>query len=90
MSESEVDRCEFWINANRIIRESGKENHELARIPVNTNWNLKLLKRWLNEYEDKKVLQYLEYGWPLNAKNTSIDESVPPNQKGARENPAQI
>ena len=45
---------------------------------------------WLEHYEDKKVIQYLKYGWPLNATEPTIDTSIPKNQAGARDNPEQI
>ena len=28
----------------------------------------------------------MRYGWPLNAKQTSFDNSIPPNQAGTRQN----
>ena len=90
MTEEEIDKCEFWVNANRIIRESKKENHEEAKIPVNTNWNLELMQKWLEDYHDTKLIEYLIYGWPLNAVNTAINEEIPKNQKGATEHPQQI
>ena len=90
MSESEIDRCEFWVNANRITRESGKENWKESRIPVNNNWDLNTFEKWLDRYEDTRIIQYLRYGWPLNAHDTSINTTVPPNQAGARQHPEEI
>ena len=37
MTEEEVNRCEFWVSANRIVRETGEDNHKKAKIQVNTN-----------------------------------------------------
>ena len=90
MSESEIDRCEFWVSANRIVRESGKFNFQGERIPVNSEWNLDLMETWLQNYEDKNLIDYLRFGWPLNVVNTEIDEEIPRNQKGARSNPEQV
>ena len=90
MTEDEINRCEFWVTANRITRETGKYNFQEARIPVNCNWNLELMESKLLKYEDKKVLEFIKFGWPLNAKNTGINSTIPPNQKGVQEHPEQV
>ena len=90
MSQEEIDRCEFWVTANRITWETGVPNFAKAKIQVNTSWNFKKLEEWLQLYEDKELINYLRYGWPLNAINTTEDNSVLVNQKGARENPEDI
>ena len=90
MCEEEIERCEFWVSANRIIRETGKSNCQEAKITVNESWNFTKLEEWLADYHDKDLLQYLKYGWPLNAVNTTVDEEVPINQKGARDHPEEI
>ena len=81
MRESEIDRCEFWLTANRIVRESNKLNYEECKIEVNSNWNLSLMEKWLENYEDKEVIEFLKYGWLLNAHNTEINNTVPRNQE---------
>ena len=48
------------------------------------------MEKWLEGYSDKKVMEYIKYGWPLNAKNTEINNSRPPNQAGARQHPQQL
>ena len=37
-----------------------------ARIPLETNWNLELLASLLEGYEDKVVVDWLRYGWPIS------------------------
>ena len=86
LTQEQIDRCEFWVTANRITRESGTENFCGSKIQVNNNWDLDKLEEWLEDYHDKKVVDYLRYGWPLNANNTVEDCTIPINQKGAREN----
>ena len=90
MNESEIDHCEFWVTANRVIRETKKHNFEEARIEVNKAWDLALFEEWLKVYEDKEVIQYLRYRWPLNAKNMDHNEEVPRNQAGAQNNPSEV
>ena len=81
---------EFWVNANRVVRETRKFNHEEACIQVNYDWDLDTLDEWLKDYKDRKLPEFLKYGWPLNAYNTEINENMPRNQEGARENPEEI
>ena len=90
MTEKEIDRCEFWVTANRIVRESGKENWEGAKIQVNNTWDLEKFEQWLEGYEDQRVIDYLRYGWPLNASDTHQDATIPRNQAGARQHPDKI
>ena len=85
MDEAEINHSEFWVTVNRVVRLSGKHNFEGAQIPVNTNWNLEKMEEWLEGYEDKQnVIQYLKYGWPLNAKETEAQKMIPSNQSGAK------
>ena len=90
MTEEEIDRCEFWTTANRLVRESGKHNFEEVKIQVNNEWDLNKLEIWLEGYHDKEIIKYLKYGWPLNAVDTAVNTEVPANQKGARQNPSKI
>ena len=90
MSAEEIDRCEFWVNANRLVRESEVHNYKKERIPVNTNWNLEVLEEMLCNYEDKEVLEFIKFGWPLNADNMTINSEKPKNQAGANAHPTEI
>ena len=89
MTEEEIDYCEFWTSANRIVSESGDFNHRKSKIKVNHNWNTKIME-WLEGYEDQKIMDYINYGWPLNNENTEINQEIPKNQKGARVNVEQV
>ena len=37
-----------------------------AQIPVESNWNLDLLKALLVDYHDQEVVEFLRFGWPAN------------------------
>ena len=91
MSESEIDRCEFWVTANRLVRESNLPNCKKAKIQVNYDWNFGYLEEALTEFENKEeILGFFKYGWPLNAKDTAQLDKVPPNQAGANSNQDQL
>ena len=90
MTEEQIDYCEFWVTANRIVRESKQHNYVGEQIQVNHKLNFKYLENKLQNYNDKDVIKFLKFGWPLNAINTDINTNVPPNQKGAREYPEEL
>ena len=90
MTEADLQWCKFWIMANKRVRLSGQHNFEKERIQVNYNWNFELLSKHLKNYGDQDLINYLKYGWPLNMENTEELPHVPDNQKGAKENEAEI
>ena len=93
MSEQEIDRCEFWVLANAAVRKTGKHNFEEARIQVNGEWNFDYIETELKKCKSpdvKFLLDMFRFGWPLNAESTQEEGHIPPNQKGARDNPEQI
>ena len=83
MSKQEIDRNLFWIKANGKVRQSGKPKATGCKIKVNFNLDSEKMEEWLEQYEDKEVIQYLKYGWPVNNKGTKILEDIPKNQKEA-------
>ena len=48
------------------VRASSKPNYLVARVPVHTHWDLDLLENLLADYEDKLVVDFLRYGWPMS------------------------
>lgn len=53
------------VNTHNIVKESGKCNYEGCRISINTRLNIDYIKKWLWDYKDKKLCEFLEYGFPL-------------------------
>ena len=90
ISTAEVERCEFWVTANRLVRELGRHNADGLQIRVNNNWNLQQMDKSLEGYNDREIIKYLKYGWPLNANNTALDDTIPNNQLGARQHPMEV
>ena len=50
----------FGFTANRIVRSTGRSNYEQAKIEVNQEWNLELFEEWLQNYQDREVIKFLE------------------------------
>ena len=53
----------------KIIRESRLPSYKQARIPVKFGLNIGAWKRHLRDYPDRKLIQCLQYGFPLSLKN---------------------
>ena len=90
MTEEMIKYSEFWVNANRVVRELDTHNFAKEKILVNDCIDFGYLEQALQGYDDKNILDFLKYGFPLNAINTDINEEIPSNQKGARENPEEL
>lgn len=48
------------------VMKSGQYNRWGLRIPLPTTWNLELLESLLVDYEDKEVVEWLRFGWPID------------------------
>ena len=48
------------------VMKRGYPNAWGARIPLKLRWNLTLMESLLNNYEDKEVIEWLKYGWPIS------------------------
>ena len=73
------------------VRTSRKPNYLCGRVPVSTHWDLDLLGSLLEDYEDKLVVDFLRYGWPMSRSILSLTNgSAKVNHKGALEFPDAI
>ena len=64
------------LTAAKIITDSGIPNHMGAKIPVSNNFNIPLWHRLLSGYKDKRLLEYLVYGFPMCASVGSCQTSI--------------
>ena len=49
-----------------IIRGTGFPNYKVARIPILSGLNVKAWESYLQDYSDKRVVQYIRFGFPLS------------------------
>ena len=61
-----------YLRIAKVIRESGLPNYKLARIPLISGLKIDAWKAHLHDYPDKKLLQYLQFGFPLSLKDPSV------------------
>ena len=74
-----------------LVQASGKPNYLCARVPVSTHWDLDLLVSLLEDYEDKLVVDFLRYSWPMSRSILPLTNgSAKVNHKGALEFPDAI
>ena len=74
---------------NHVV-SSGKHNYEGLKIPINSSWNLELLRMLLIDYHDKEIVQFLAYGFPVDRTDVTPLEMSGRNHKGATLFQAQI
>ena len=75
---------------NRVLAE-GYPNRWGARIEVKSKWNLELLECLLAEYEDKEIVEWLRFGWPMGRLPTLKDPCRSnKNHTGAADYPQEL
>ena len=66
----------------KIIQSTGLPTYRAARIPVSSSLNISAWEAYLLDYPDKRVIQYLNFGFPLslsennNLQNTDVANHV--------------
>lgn len=79
------DTQSYWENivrANWLVRLSQVANAKGCKIPVRSSWDLDKLQLYLEGYEDKDIVDYLRYGWPVGCVDSGM-QVMPVNHKGA-------
>ena len=64
---SEEFCTEFMIDADifRVVKATGRPNYQEARVPLNHGLNIDVWRHELSLYNDQRLLDYLQYGFPL-------------------------
>ena len=65
------DRELIDINSivKNIILGTGVHNYQMARIPIKSGLNIEAWEHHLRGYADKRLLQYIKFGYPLSLNN---------------------
>ena len=61
-----------YLRIAEIIRHSGLPNYKQVRIPIKSGLNIESWKKYLGDYPDQKLIQYLQYGFLLSIKNPEL------------------
>ena len=81
---------EPWLHTIKQVVDSGKYNYQSCRILVNDKWNFQLLSNLLIDYKDSSILQYLQFGWPIDRDMEVPLEMGGRNHKGATDFQEQV
>jgi len=65
---------------------SGNYNFALAQVPVKTSFNIDNWTKYLHDYDDFMIVQYLCYGWPINYQSDVLPHSTLKNHSSAIKN----
>ena len=63
------------IKAHKAVRESRLPNYRGCRIPVPTKLNTGYMAERLHDYEDRQVIEFMRYGWPVNYEGEPVANS---------------
>ena len=74
-----------WVHKIETVLDSNAYNKDVCKIQVNNKWNFHLLEQLLVQYEDRYIVQYLKYGWPVERDDNVPLEMAGINHKGATE-----
>ena len=78
------DTIEQVVNIADIIKATGLPNYKQARFPIKSNLNLPAWEKYIADYPDQRIIQYLKFGFPLSLTNPdSIHDTVISNHFSA-------
>ena len=62
-----VDPCiQQLVNTIELVNQSNAHNKDRCKFEVKTNWNIKLLRELLVNYYDQEVVDFLQFGFPID------------------------
>ena len=76
-------QLEKWVSLIQKVHDSNAYNFEKCRININNTWNITLLTSLLREYHDKDILEFLQFGFPVEHDDEMPLEFGGRNHKGA-------
>ena len=62
----EIKDIHHYLSIAETIKDTGVSNYISARIPIKSGLNLDAWEYHLRDYPDKRLLQYLKFGFPLS------------------------
>ena len=88
--EGAVRGDHVYLQAAIRVADSGTYNCDGMRIPVGSRLNLANWARYLNRYKDRRLLQFLVYGFPLGRTAKGLNRMLIQNHKSAKDYPEAI
>ena len=86
-----IDSVDKLISIANSIRDSGLPNYRGVRIPIKSGLNIEAWEKYLQDYADRSVLQYIKFGFPLSLVDPGkLNNSEVTNHYSARQYPSQV
>ena len=76
-----------FISSCNLITRSGKFNFLGCRIQMPSAFNIPIIEQMLQCYHDRQVVQFLEFGWPINYAGDNPPFGPVENHNGAKDFP---
>ena len=74
-----------------VILSTGVPNYHMTKIPIQSGLNVEAWEHHLRDYADKRVTQYIKFGYPLSLKNAhKLCNKEVTNHFSARQYPTQV
>ena len=64
--------CYFYWDVHDFMAQTGKPNYLVARVPVPSTLNISTWCELLQDYADRVVCEFLEFGWPVGFMPTTL------------------
>ena len=61
------------------LNQIGKHDFMSLKIPTNCKWNFHFLEELLDNYDDKRIVDFLRYGFPISQVNDTGCSDIPQN-----------
>ena len=71
-----------FVDAHCAVFSSGQFNYTGLRIPVPSRLNIPVWRALLQDYEDRVIYEFSEFGWPLGYTNQTLPFDAPPFPDG--------
>ena len=87
----EIGSIDTLLDIADIIRDTGQPNYKFARIPIKSGLQVQAWEKYLRDYSDKRVLQYIKFGFPLSLINPNeLNNTKITNHFSACQYPQQV
>ena len=85
-----MERQKFLLAVHQEVGRSGTFNYLGCKIILLSNFNFPYIERELATYDDRDVIEFLKYGFPVDCQVGPINPGLPLNHKGATNFPVEI
>ena len=80
----------MFLDLHRVVAVTEQPNYQLARVPVPSVLNIALWRVLLQEYHDRIICDFLEFGWPIGYASHTLPFFDLRTHRGALQFPAQV